>query len=183
MTKDDILKLKSAFLYLLKKSSSVDMYHLLKILYFANKEHLVQYGRTITNDTVCALPKGPVSSELYDTIKTKKGQDVKTWGFNTQDYDSITSSFSISGHKLIALEDYDTDELSKTDMAMLDFAYDKYINVDCEELHRLSSDSAYTKAKSRGFNTPLNIKDIAQAGGSSNEMLDYIAEIQDLIAM
>ena len=184
MVKDDILKLKATFLYILNKDKSVDMYHLFKILYFANRDHLAKYGRTITNDTYCALPQGPVPSELYDVIKTKKGVEVKSWGFVADNYSDILSSFSAeSGWKLKALERHDEDELSKTDKICLDESYEKHIVMDKNYLQRLSHDNAYEKAKTRGYNSPIQTIDIAKAGGSSDEMVEYIKEIEAISLM
>lgn len=42
-----------------------------KVLFFAEKAHLNQYGRPIVADTFIAMPHGPVPSTLYDFIKGK----------------------------------------------------------------------------------------------------------------
>ena len=79
MNHDDVLKLKAAVLYVVNKCGEIGYMHLFKILYFANREHYAKYGRSIINDTFCALPKGPVPSFLYDAVKpnVSKSGDLK----------------------------------------------------------------------------------------------------------
>ena len=54
----------AALLYIAKEIADVqgmsDKYAALKILYFAEKKHLVEFGRLITNDRFAALKFGPV---------------------------------------------------------------------------------------------------------------------------
>lgn len=42
---------------------------LLKLIFLADKYHLVRYGRPITGDNYCAMPEGPVPSWTYDLLK------------------------------------------------------------------------------------------------------------------
>jgi uncharacterized phage-associated protein len=53
----------------LKKTKGVDLYHLFKIMYFADRAHLAEWGCRITDDNYHALPHGPVPTKLYDDIK------------------------------------------------------------------------------------------------------------------
>ena len=39
-----------------------------KLLFFADKKHLVQYGRTITGDWYAALPHGPIPSQIDNLL-------------------------------------------------------------------------------------------------------------------
>jgi uncharacterized phage-associated protein len=41
-----------------------------KLIFFADREHLFRFGRPIVGGCYVAMPHGPVSSELYDAIKT-----------------------------------------------------------------------------------------------------------------
>jgi len=47
----------------------LDTYKILKLLFLADKQHLVRFGRPITGDRYVAMEYGPVGSESYDLIK------------------------------------------------------------------------------------------------------------------
>ena len=61
---------------LLYVSSKVEyMYHTGKIIYFANRYHLEKYGRFVIDDRVIAMKNGPVLSNVYDMIKSARGDN------------------------------------------------------------------------------------------------------------
>jgi uncharacterized phage-associated protein len=43
-------------------------YKLCKLLFLADKNHLVRFGRTITGDKYCALPHGPIPSHTLNLL-------------------------------------------------------------------------------------------------------------------
>ncbi|MBU4304246.1 MAG: SocA family protein [Candidatus Omnitrophica bacterium] len=55
--------------YLLKRIGPTDKLKLVKLLYFADKFHLIKYGRTITNDEYWAMDHGPVGSNIKDVLE------------------------------------------------------------------------------------------------------------------
>jgi uncharacterized phage-associated protein len=68
--------------YLLKRIGPTDKLKLVKLLYFADKFHLIKYGRTISNDEYWAMYHGPVGSNIkdvleYDTLLTISENEVK----------------------------------------------------------------------------------------------------------
>lgn len=69
MTSFDKQRIIEVVLYILNKTGGIDYYHLFKILYFANQRSLVEWGQLMITDKFCALPHGPVPTELYNTIK------------------------------------------------------------------------------------------------------------------
>ena len=58
--------------YLLVKLKKADKIHLIKLMYLADKYHLMNYGRTITGDEYFAFPKGPGGSKTMDVLNFKK---------------------------------------------------------------------------------------------------------------
>ncbi len=65
-------KIIEVVLYILNKAGGMDYYHLFKILYFANQRSLVEWGQLMISDKFCALPHGPVPTELYNAIKGQR---------------------------------------------------------------------------------------------------------------
>src|SRR3989304_4693392 len=65
----DPARARNAVAYILfKHSGQLDILKLVKLLFFADRLHLVKYGRPIVGGQYVAMPYGPVSSELYDEL-------------------------------------------------------------------------------------------------------------------
>ena len=64
-------KTVEALLYLMELAGErrLDRYKLGKALFFADREHLNEYGRPITYCNYAAMKDGPVPSEAYDLLK------------------------------------------------------------------------------------------------------------------
>jgi hypothetical protein len=73
MGKFDEEKTLAAILYLADQDGEIDLYALLKTLYYADKNHLHEWGRTITGDTYVRMGLGPVPSNTYDMLKSVRG--------------------------------------------------------------------------------------------------------------
>lgn len=174
MNHDDVLKLKAAVLYVVDKCGEIGYMHLFKILYFANREHYAKYGRSIINDTFCALPKGPVPSFLYDAVKglpfIPKSGEFKVIS------DSLFNQDPTYYYLLSAKEKPDMDELSKSDIVCLDNSIKENINLDIERLSEKSHDLAWKEAWNKGTSSSINKLSIARAGGANEAMLEYIQE-------
>jgi Uncharacterized phage-associated protein len=58
--------------YILKELDipSIDKIKLIKLVYLADKYHLLNYGRTITDDKYFAMPYGPVADNVYKILET-----------------------------------------------------------------------------------------------------------------
>lgn len=52
-----------------------DVYNALKVLYFADKDHLAKYGRQICGESYVAMKDGPVPSCTYDLVKAAGWQE------------------------------------------------------------------------------------------------------------
>ena len=75
LTTDDILKLKAITLYIVNKCGVADIFHILKILYFADRAHYAEWGTRLSEDTFCAMDNGPVASHLYNALKDVTGKE------------------------------------------------------------------------------------------------------------
>ena len=77
---------------------------LVKLIFFADRLHLIRYGRPIFGGRYSALPHGPVPSELYETMS--KAGDA------TKDYRRV-------GYDLEALNSYNEEYLAESDLEVL----------------------------------------------------------------
>ena len=182
-TTDQILKIKATVLYVLgQMPQGVDYIHLFKILYFAQQKHLVTYGMPLMEDTFCARKHGPVPTLTYKVLKaSESGQTFEQK--EMQEYLSAVKVELRDGHQMVmAIEKADMDELSKSDVLVLDECINRLRNIDAFDLSDLSHDKAWLKAKRTADRTGEDAKipmyDIADAGGATKEMLGVIRERQ-----
>lgn len=182
-TTDQILKIKATVLYVLgQMPQGVDYIHLFKILYFAQQKHLVTYGMPLMEDTFCARKHGPVPTLTYKVLKaSESGQTFEQK--EMQEYLSAVKVELRDGHQMVmAIQKADMDELSKSDVLVLDEFINRLRNIDAFDLSDLSHDKAWLKAKRTADRTGEDAKipmyDIADAGGATKEMLSVIRERQ-----
>ncbi|MBR1604654.1 MAG: SocA family protein [Alphaproteobacteria bacterium] len=65
-------KALEAIVYIAHKLGCVDKYHVVKTMFFADKEHLNRYARPILGDTYIRMRNGPVPSYVLDIINLKE---------------------------------------------------------------------------------------------------------------
>ncbi len=184
-TKEQIARIEAVVLYILKKiPAGVDYIHLFKTMYFAQQEHLVTYGLPLMDDTFVARRHGPVATLTYKVLHMAEGKDT----VRNTDLDGFASSLSVTmtdGHQMVtATPDSfcDMDELSRSNIKVLDRWIERCKDVQSFELADLSHDKAWVKARRQSEKTGEDIKlplvDIAAAAGASKEMISVIRERQ-----
>ncbi len=121
--------------YILKKIGKADKLTIIKLLYLADKCHLVRLGRTITEDEYYAMNYGPVGSLAKDIL--------------TNYDDNITFSESESEYIKNLINPVDkyyyeyktgviNQALSESDYESLDIILAKYSNLSSDELVKLT---------------------------------------------
>ena len=61
--------------YVAQTWPGVTQYFVCKIMYVADKEHCLDWGRTITGDRYVAMDHGPVPSRVYEMLKPGSGEE------------------------------------------------------------------------------------------------------------
>ncbi len=159
-------RIKEVLLYILSKTGAVDYYHLMKILYLAERQHLAKWGEKITSDDYYALPHGPVPTRIYDSLKSvKEGKGSFLSDVIVVDKDSPN---------VTPLRTPDMDYLSKSEIEALDNAIAKNIVKSFAELERMTHDKYYNKALVNG--RKMSVEDIARSGGATEQMIEFIRE-------
>lgn len=140
------------------QGGSSDMYALLKILFFADSEHLFKYGRPITGDTMYSMKFGPVPTFCYDMVKKESEY------FTIED--TIVESKLKSNMNVFSESDIECLNESIKINAALPFL----------KLRDKSHTASYEKTrKEKGVNRPISFLDIAKEDGNvNNDMLTYI---------
>jgi uncharacterized phage-associated protein len=77
----DIRKTIAAVAFLMEhEDGHLDMFLGLKMLYLADKESLIRWGKSITGDSLVSMNNGPVLSEVYNLFKGKgPAEHQKEW--------------------------------------------------------------------------------------------------------
>ncbi len=177
-TRDEILKMRACLLYVLRQlGKETDFIKLFKILYFAQREHLVKYGRGVIGDTFHALRFGPVPSFIYKALQMAQGRLERM-----PDFDPFLEGIEVSNTSLVSSSvEPDMDELSLSDIACLDKYIEKYRDMNSYKLsNRSHYDKAWKDAFTRSKDDPekdvMTVLDIAKAGNAKSGVIAYIKE-------
>lgn len=151
--KMNLKKAVEVVLYIAQNAPIPDVYHIGKILYFADKLHLERYGRQINGDTYCAFDYGPAPSETLDLMNEHK------------------LVFKREQNLIIPHREASEDFLSESDIECLDESIDKYGKLSFEALKKASHDNAYDKTP---LNKPIKIDEIIKTLDNSEDLLEYL---------
>jgi uncharacterized phage-associated protein len=129
-----------------QSSAAFHQYKACKLLFLADKRHLVRYGRPLTGDKYCALPYGPIPSETRDLIKALVEEKLEN-----PNVAELNRVFDLDRHfscpHLIAKEAFDPDLLSKSDLEVLEEVVREYGNKSFAELKMITHGTvAFSKA-------------------------------------
>ena len=182
---DEVCKIKAVVEYILQKMGvAVDYIHLFKVMYFAQEEHLAVYGVPIMYDTFVARKHGPVPSLTYKVLRVAEGKTMDV----TDELHGFASDLSLSvndGHQVVTLAEgvqCDMDELSRSNVRILDKWIERCKDIESFDLSELSHDKAWQKAvrqtERTGEDTKISLYDMAAAGGASKDMLSVVKERQ-----
>jgi len=184
-TIEQINKIETVVLYVLRNfPEGVDYIKLFKIIYFAQKEYLANYGKVLCPDTFKARTFGPVPALSDKVIKLVEleEEDIESY----PDLKGFFNSIRVHNQLVFALKEPDMDYLSKKECEYLDRWYSYCKDKDSKnELSPESHDEAYNRAFARYKEDPqlgtLTNIEIARAGGATDRMIAYIRE-KELIA-
>ncbi|MEG1544016.1 MAG: Panacea domain-containing protein [Tannerellaceae bacterium] len=160
-------------LYIANKLQRKDFHKIFKIIYFADREHIAQYGRPITGDTYIAMKDGPVPSNIDDIFKAVRG-------------DGFFASNAVEYAKLFEIHDWyfvkpkqaaNLDYLSESDLEELDKALALYGNLSWDEVRDKSHDYAW---HSTPKDRPIALEDIMREKGEDDDYIAYICNATTL---
>lgn len=139
-------KIVQAVCYILDRTGKADKLKIVKLLFLADKCHLIRYGRTITGDDYWAMEYGPVGSATKDVLTFDKD-----FGSNELEYAS-TFLKKVGEHEIDVLAPCNPeslDLLSETDVEALRIVVEKYGHLSTHDLilhtHRYPEWARYRK--------------------------------------
>lgn len=170
----DIKKIVSILNFLSQRVNYFTKLKAAKLLYFADKEHLIQYGSSITDDRYIKMKYGPVPTRILNIINNP---DEYLMEPENRKYLHKFLSFSKDKRKTINSKlNSDLYELSKSEIKVLNHIVKKYGHFTASELIKIShKEFAYKNANDGDF---LLISDIVHDLKKEHreELLRLIAE-------
>lgn len=126
--------------YLVSIHPGITPFYIAKIFYYADKQHMTDWGRPISGDTYFAMENGPVPSSIYDIIKKDEFLD-----------DNIITNFENrikkEGRNLYSREAFNQVFLSNSDIEYLHEADKVYGHMSTTALWNLvHKEKAYQEA-------------------------------------
>ncbi|MBS1806813.1 MAG: SocA family protein [Acidobacteria bacterium] len=159
-------KAVEVILYIARRAPIPDVFHVCKILYFADKYHLEQYGRFICGDYYIAMDNGPVPSRTYDIIKAVRDTQ-QSFSFS----EHASDVFTLRGNQISPSRDAYVELLSQSDIESLDQAITEYGSETFSKLSELSHDDAW---KAADQNSVIPIEKIASMLRDGDAIIEYL---------
>lgn len=162
-------KASQPVLWLLHRhGGSMDKLKLIKMIFLADREHLVRYGRPIVGGNYVAMDLGLVSSNLKDYIEGKTTfRDLP---------------FTIQGeYNLVATQATNDAQLSESELEVLDEIYDKYKHIDSIKLGLLTHKYKAWKnnVPAKGSSKPVPYEHFFE-DKDSKDMMALVLEEQEI---
>lgn len=169
----DVRKATQVAAYLLwKRGGRMSYLKLMKMMYIAERQCLLQYGERLTGDKMVSMPRGPVLSETYDCFL--EGRDYwNSWIKNPGNYDlALVDSVTVDPD-----DPLDTfDELSVAEKKVLDSVFDRFGNSKRWKLVKLLHDPEYCPEweNPNGSSYPIYVDSLLMKNGKSKRESDAI---------
>lgn len=158
-----------------REQDGITQYYVGKVCYFADKEHLLDYGRPITGDRYVAMEHGPVPSGIRDLLKQDGGlaDDVLTSLYERVKIEKRQNLQHVSSNRVEGFPN-----LSETDCEYLLAALKKYGKMSFPELKRVSHDEAWNAAWAQdGLNNEMDPENwLSELGDQRNSAVAYLSD-------
>ncbi len=155
MQKFEENKVIQVLLYLLNKGGGgLELYKLVKLVYFSDKKHLKEFGRTITGDVYARMEHGPTASGVYDLLKSLRSDG--DWPSDVSNYLRAT------GRMIYANSQSDKEEFSDSELSVMDQVFEEDGGKNFTALKAKAHDKAFNSSTNHWmYNEDMAEDDIA----------------------
>lgn len=160
---------REVLLYILSKGCR-NMYNALKVMYFADKEHMQKAGSTICKGHYFAPEYGAVPSEMYDFFRAVDGQRRDEHSLK-----EIIRKRPHTGYDYEPLREPDMDFFSDLDIECLDNAIARYGDMSFRDLSSIAHDQPDYKATS--LNDTISFKDFVESIDNDGRLMPFLDDI------
>jgi len=136
-------KMVAVLAFFASRVSDVDVLKSAKLLYFADKRHLLRYGRPITGDNYFAMDHGPVPEQAYDIIKAALQPHKPELPPDLAKYLAVDTSSKYP--HFLATAAPDMDAFSDSDVEVLEEIFNEYGRFAPWKLRDLAHDEPEVK--------------------------------------
>lgn len=164
----DSEKALEALLYIANKCPIKDIYHIVKIQFYADRKHLERGGRFITGDHYIAMKNGPVASNAYNFLKVARGESIY---MPEQMIEKIRLALSVDNWTVTAKREANCDYLSQSDMDCLNESILENGNLSFTELNDKSHDDLWEEADR---NNEIVFADFVKHSKNSEQLREYL---------
>ena len=159
-------------LYVANRLEKRDFHKIFKVIYFADKAHLSDWGRTISGDSFVAMNDGPVPTRIYDMFKVVRGDSLYSSEESIVDY--YSQFFSVEGsYFLNPLKEADLTYLSQSDIEYLDKSLAENKDLSFGDVREKSHDFAWRNVAK---DTIMNFSDMMREEGNSDDFVSFVNE-------
>lgn len=159
-----------AVLYIANRLQRKDFHKIFKILYFSDRDHLSDYGRSITGDSYAAMTDGPVPTNIYDIFKSIRGD-----GFFANRADEFKKYFDVvNWNFILPIQKENLDFLSETDVEKLDNSLSLYGDLSWDEIREKSHDYAWRNTVKDQL---ISIDNLLLEKGEGEEFIAFVNEM------
>jgi len=165
----DIEKTIAAVAYLAQKEDrDLDVFLTLKTLYVADKDALIQWGKTVTGDSFVSMDNGPVPSTTYNLFKGEGPSSKQSV------WDSAISARV--NHTVHLLREVNLDVLSEREIEALESARLQIKSMPPWRIARWLHDSCPEWQDPHGSSIPIDPNVILRSAGKTEEEIRQIEE-------
>lgn len=167
-----------AIVWLSNKQPGIDIYHVVKIIFFADKIHLNRYGRPLIGDTYRKMEYGPVPSVVKDLI-------TKNMWLSPRQLEKISKAITVDKdnyYKAQPNRDADLSYFSKSDLNCLSESFEKYKNSTFDELYIMThQEPCYIEAEEKG---PIDYALMVDMNNPKREeIINHMSEMSQYLQM
>lgn len=163
-------------LYILNQTCGTDIYHILKILYFAEQKHLARWGMRMTSDSYRAMQYGPVAHELYEAVRRTPSCDHELSDMLRQ----VIECAGIDASSIyLPCREANMDYISIAAKECLDESIRENQNLTFNELLCKSHDDAWKMARNKDGQI-MDVFSMAKAGHVDSSTLAYLQEQESI---
>ena len=181
-------KILDAVTWIVQNNPSISIFYIVKILYYADKKHLITYGRPITGDTYKAMKDGPVTFYIFNILN--RNNEVVGDGDKLLDkfkenfhFRSTSSKTELSIKGNTVKEDFDY--LSESDIECLNFGLDECKDLSWMELrHKIHGEFSWKNVNQPSYKAvaqQMKFEDFFDGDPNAQEKIDELQEISNYI--
>lgn len=168
----DANKAIQVVLYVANKLKRRDFHKIFKVIYFADKAHLAEWGRTVSADTYIAMEAGPVPTKIYDMFKVVRGDSL--FSSNEEMRAFYNQFFKVEGdYILVPQKGADMKYLSKSDVDALDKSLAENKDLSFDAIKDKSHDFAWSQT---ARDQAIDFAYMLFEEGASEEYVKYVKE-------